>query len=623
MINNILKTKGKLLVTVIVVLFLFIFITQNIFFVLKDTAPKATDNQIRNAAVYYRHYCLNQKSKNWIPRNFPYPPILYINSFPFFSILGISMESARLSLIIFSVIFLLAMFGIGKELGDSFSGLAVMALAASSPHFLNLSRSFYTDLPQIAFTALSLYFLIKSNSFSDRLSSVFLGVALALSFLSKWSTAFFILFPIMWFFIPIIIKKVNNNINRLISLGAAITITSSIFLYYILIDINSTGNKWIPAYFLAILIPVVLWGLLIYLQEKNQKNDKEYHQSGNYQLMNFSIMILIFFTLASPWYLWSGHSIKQKFLSDLEWHRNIALNFEILLVFVRTAFNLASILIIVGLVYIFIKREKLYRNLVFPLSFLAAFFLMITIGNPQFRYIFTLLIFLSVIGGYWVSNTGKAKVPITVIVLMLSMISILCWTVITPDDHIFRAVKTNCERQAPRFTVKLFCSEKPDNSRYNCDLILDWIFKGSKMMMKPMIVVTYFVNEENPLEMESLYWVAYQRNLEVGPIFSWNLKERNDGSLYIKIFRDSYSSVFRSQKIEEIIIIHRTSISKEKMVRALKFVTDALGAIPDEPVEEIEVGSNVSFTCLRYKRGLKNIIMPKTKTPTIVPELSD
>lgn len=618
---NLQENRKKLFATAIVILFILIFVTQNISFILRDTGAKASDNQIRNAAVYFRHYCLNQKSNIWIPRNFPYPPILYINTFPFFALKGVSMESARLSLVIFSVIFLLSMFGIGKEMGDYYSGIAVMALAASSPHFLNLSRSFYTDMPQIAFTALSFYFLIKSDSFSHRLYTILAGIALALSFLSKWSTAFFILFPLLWLFIPVIIKA-KNNINRLISIGVPLTLLGSVLMYYILINPNDTHTKWLACYIPAIIIPTAVWGLLIYFQEKSLDNDQDYRSSCNYSLMNFSLMILMVFTVASPWYLWSGHSIRQKFLQDMQWHRNFYLNFQILLTFIKTAFNFAPILIVTGLVFLFIKKKKLPGNLIFPLSFLAAFFLMMSIGNPQFRYVFTLLIFLAAMGGYWVTYAGKAKIPITCILVGLSLVSMLTWTVIPQNDQFFRSMRFNSDRQDPWITAKLFCSEKPDTAHFNTYPIIEWIFRGTGLVKKPLILVPFFVNEETPIEMEYLYWIGYNSEKDLGPIFVWNMKEQEDGSLYLAIYGDSYEQNFRDQEFGEICIIHRSSVSREKMDRILKIVTDAIGAPPDEPVENIDIGSNVTFTCLRYKQRLKYFSPPEKTTPTIKPELN-
>lgn len=619
MTNSLFKNKKRLLTAVVVLLFVLIFISQNIYFILKDTGIKASDNQIRNATVYFRHYCLNQRSSEWIPLNFPYPPLLYVNAFPLFALRGISMESARLSLIIFSIIFLLSMFGIGKEMGDSFSGMAVMALAASSPHFLNLSRAFYTDMPQIAFTALSLYLLIKSNSFSDRLHSVLLGIALGLSFLSKWSTAFFMLFPVLWFYIPAVIKAKCNE-ARLISAGIPLTLMGSISLFYKLLDINQPIHNWILCYFLVVILSSVLWGLLVYLHDKRQKKDSEYKSSGNYSLINFSLMSLVFFNIASPWYIWAGRSIKHKFLMDMEWQRNIQLNNDLLFTFLKTAFNFAPILVLIGLVFIFIKKENLVRNLIFPLSFLTAFFLMMTIGNPQFRYVFTLLIFLAVIGGFWVRYLGKAKIFVTAGLVMLSMFSILAWTIIPADNFFYSSLRVNSDRQAAWLIPRLFCSEKPDTARHNAGIVIDWIFKGSSTNKKPVILISYFVNEDTPVELEYLYWVAYKKDKDLGPLFVWDVREENDGSPHLVIHGNSYGDFFKSQNFGEILIVHRSSLPQEKMDGILRIVTNVLGALPDSPVEKIDIGGNVSFTCLRYKSGLKILNLPKTKTPTVTPE---
>lgn len=193
----------KLIVTIFLFLFISIFLIQNYLFIKQDRLTVFTDSHLIHSAIYYDRLVL--KNDNNISL-IGYPPLLYLLTTLYYRAGDISAQGARLLISFFSVIFLLAMFGIGYQLGGYYSGAAVMAIAASSPHILNYSRLYFVDFPQTTLTALAFYLLLRSEGYRHRIPSILLGIAMALSFLVKWSTAFFLILPVLWFFIPVIIK---------------------------------------------------------------------------------------------------------------------------------------------------------------------------------------------------------------------------------------------------------------------------------------------------------------------------------------------------------------------------------------------------------------------------------
>ena len=521
------KTK-KIAATVFLFLFILLFLVQTYLYIKKDIGPEDTDWHIIRSAIYYKYYVLGQKKMPFQfkpPREIHHPPIVYFTTFPFFKILGMTLEAARLSLLIYSVIFLMAMFGIGYHYGGYWGGAAVMALAASSPHTLNLSRTYYQDFPQTAITALCFYLLLKTDYFRNRVITLLLGFTLALSIMTKWSSAFFLIIPVLWFYVPVFIKA-RGFIARIVSFLIPVGLTGALFLFFNSID-GKSSYSWFPWYLKLVIIPVVIFGILLFLYELKSRKFEDYKDSRNYSLVNFSFMSLIMFFLATPWFYWAGNTVKDKWIYEMTLQKNILFNYNIHLTFLKTVFNYAPFLVIIGIVFMMVKRDKLYEKLLLPVNIILVFLFMVKRGSPQFRYSYSLVIFMAALGGYWVVYTKKLKYYLSGLLVILSCLSIFAWTLIPVNLSYYDPIKIFDYKSPGFFPYKLLCSEAPNENRFNLAPLVDSLISSRGRPKGYYIVVN--LEKESPVEFHHLSWLAFRKNEFLKSPDSWIIGVRENG----------------------------------------------------------------------------------------------
>jgi len=484
---------------VFITLFLVIFLWQNYLFIKKDVGPKETDNHIFTPIAYYEQIIL--KVKNDDLSTVPYPPGLFITTVPFFVFRGVSVETARISLMVFVVIFLLAMFGIGYEYGGYLAGFAVMAIAASSPHILNYSRLYFLDFPQTAMTAFAFYLLLKSRGYKNRNASFLFGFVLALSFLTKWATAFFMIIPVLWFFVPIMFTSKKSFIFSIPVLLYTGIIIMGFRWYYGNLSNQSPDDKWLLYYLLIVVIPgIILAGIYIFLQRRLQL--KENNDTGVSSIFNATYSAIIFFLVSSPWFFYAGRSIVWLWTvnKDKAIVHSLLFKYQYLRAFLLTICNYFPFFALIGLAYIFIIKKDRYRKLILPVNILILIPLMAKISFPFTRLHLPLVIFASALCGYWIAYTGKARIPITAVIVILSLLSVTAGVIIPGKIPIYHTVNCVIDYSiVPRYPIplKILGSQPPDIKGYNMEEVIKWILPGDHAQPGDVIFF-YDLNGEKP-----------------------------------------------------------------------------------------------------------------------------
>lgn len=425
-------TNKKLIAIIFLFVFISIFLIQNYLFIKQDRPTGFTDSHLISAAIFYDKLVL--KNDNMISQ-ISYPPLLYLISTLSFRINGVSVQGARLPVSFFAIIFLLAMFGIGYKLGGYYSGAAVMALAASSPHILNYSRHFFPGFPQTALTALAFYLLLRSEGYKHRTPSILMGIAIALSFLIKWSTAFFLIIPVLWFFVPIIIKPGKYLNQYLVFIITALFAILGTVWYFRNAPLPSFSPdyKWLRHFILFIILPSAVCLTTMFIVEKRFKKDEEYSSSPFRKLINFTLMGVVFCVIALPWYYWNAAGMVFKFLSVSQDFIRFQDKTVFLMDFIRTSFSLFPVFLIFSIIGVFVVlftyKQDFYRNLILPVNTIFIILLMLKILCPGNRYLLSIVIFTSALGGFWVSKARKLRGIFTAFILLVSLISILSWMI--------------------------------------------------------------------------------------------------------------------------------------------------------------------------------------------------
>ncbi len=442
------KLNRKILIAIFLLFFVSIVLIRNSYYIKMDSGPKLSDNQYIRSLYYYRAFFLDEDVN--LRKNF-YPPVVYLTTQIYYFFLGVGYETSRISMSFYMLIFLLAMFAIGYELGGAFSGAATMALAASSPYVLNISVKYFLDFPCAAMVAVSLYFLLKTKNFRDRKYSLLFGIIFTIALLTKNFTAFYLFFPVLWMLLPNITKSGHSFFTFLIlSIPPLFMVAGSI--YYINLISNNPfiqvyTDRWAVYYISIIVLPGLILVATTWFFDKNNVNDNPDEREAISGLINFSRAFSIFTIGAMPWYFWA---LKANIL-----YYNLQKNDQFILVgrnayipimqssiihivgFLFNSYNLAFLFTVTGLIFFIVFRKHLHRNLGILFGLIFTIILMGTTLHYQFRYLLPMIVFLAVIGGYWISYMGKLKPILMATIVGISLASILVWVPIQPGSKYF------------------------------------------------------------------------------------------------------------------------------------------------------------------------------------------
>ena len=539
----------KIAAYIFVVLFLLIFILQNYEFIKINDPTQFTDSHLIRSLQFYDNFF---RKKTHDIQKISYPPLLYITTMFFYKIRGVSIGTARMCISFFSVIFLLAMFGIGYELGDYFSGVSVMAMAAASPHILNYSRHYFPDFPQTALTALAFYLLLKGDYFKNRIFSILAGTAMALAFLTKWSSAFYLILPFLWFAVPVLLnfkKTIWETVIFLITAAFAIGGTAWYF-HQLPFDFPPGQNPWLKYIAVFIFIPSILCLSVFFLAIKRTKKRNETNIPLS-QLFNLASSGIAFCFTAFPWYYWNATVVKRKFYNVSVDINRYGEKTKQLINFMQTSLNLypvLQILVIVGIILIFIfYKQNFYKNLILPANLVFITVLMSKILCPGNRYLLSFIIFIAALGGYWVGKTGKIKVIITGLIVIISLYSILGWWCLSPSFKSSIPIKT-AQFKVGDFipfysmsSVYLVIPQNPQKKEMNRLIypVIDHLFLSGDYRCNRIMTFAMGNFRSECFESEYLFFQIYRNTGKFQNDFDWDweaIKDNHNGNQSKHIF---------------------------------------------------------------------------------------
>lgn len=175
----------------------------NIHHIQRDTLPVSADasGYYRTALATYRLIKLGQAAR--VPARLLQPnirpPLPQLITVGLFWLSGESSQTmARISILPFLWILLLATYGIGARLVDRPTGLVAAALLAGYPQVLGFSRIYWMDLPLAALAALCVWALLASDGLARRGAAVGFGLSVGLGMLTKYTLPVFLVGPLIW-----------------------------------------------------------------------------------------------------------------------------------------------------------------------------------------------------------------------------------------------------------------------------------------------------------------------------------------------------------------------------------------------------------------------------------------
>lgn len=153
------------------------------------------------------------------------PPLLMLTSLPFYLLLGRSVDVAIMTNILYLIILVLSVYGIGRRIHGNEAGFLSAVIVMLFPIVFGLSRSYWQDFPVTAMVSLSVYLLIRTDYFRDRKYSLIFGISLGLGMLTKWIHFVFLTGPFLYILLLSLKQDMKNpakNAAYAILAGAAV-----------------------------------------------------------------------------------------------------------------------------------------------------------------------------------------------------------------------------------------------------------------------------------------------------------------------------------------------------------------------------------------------------------------
>jgi len=134
-----------------------------------------------------------------------YPPFFHLLiTFSYF-IFGVSFFSARMVELSFSILSLLSVYLLGKELFDKKVGLLSTIILMTSPLFVFWSRDILIDVPLIFFFSITTFFYLRWLRKKDTRFFILSIITGSLGVLTKWQSL--LMFPILFLYILFVYRK--------------------------------------------------------------------------------------------------------------------------------------------------------------------------------------------------------------------------------------------------------------------------------------------------------------------------------------------------------------------------------------------------------------------------------
>lgn len=136
-----------------------------------------------------------------------WPRLVYFITFLIQKLLGRSDIIARMSNMLYFTILICFTYLIGNRCLNRFSGILAAVFVSFYPGIFAFSRSYGLDLPLTAMTVLNIYFLLRTERFSNFKYSLIFGLSFGAGILTKGQIVLFLSGPVLYVLLTAFIKK--------------------------------------------------------------------------------------------------------------------------------------------------------------------------------------------------------------------------------------------------------------------------------------------------------------------------------------------------------------------------------------------------------------------------------
>ena len=140
-----------------------------------------------------------------------YPPLIYNVGWPFYLIFGRNGDAITYSNVIWITILVFSVYKLSRIYFSKIASTCSVLFILAVPMVVGQMREFQTDMPLTASFALFLYFLLKSDLLSNKKTNFYLGIAIGIGMVTKWSFAFFAGPAFLVYFIAALLKSTDKK----------------------------------------------------------------------------------------------------------------------------------------------------------------------------------------------------------------------------------------------------------------------------------------------------------------------------------------------------------------------------------------------------------------------------
>lgn len=331
-----------------------------------------------------------------------YPPFFHISSSFLYTIFGTDLIVSRSTNIFYLLILLLSTYGIASHLFNKNVGILSALLISTYPLVISMQKTYLLDLSLTALIAATIYFLLKSDNFSNTKYTLLFAIAFSFAELTKWTAIFFIIGPVIY----TIYQKIKAP--HLCLYCGKITHDNKQFC-------SKQHEK------------------------KFQRNSISTYKKSTHK--NIILAFITIFIIAGSWYIPNFTQVTTNLLHGQEYWGTIEGEPNVLTLNSLTWYPsaipqqtgiLLFALLIFSLIYLTTRKENFDTKLFMALSLLTPYIVFTLTKNKSARYTMPTLIFFSILTAYFLIDIQTkqkfAKHLLTIIIILLSIQTISLYT---------------------------------------------------------------------------------------------------------------------------------------------------------------------------------------------------
>jgi hypothetical protein len=381
-------------------------VAYDYYFVTKETAPQSWDQSrhlISSLSYYYiltSDLGFSDKISRMLQVDNYYPPFYHFSTVLMYFLFrdthpstAIMINTIYLGILVFSA------HGIGKKLFNREVGLLTAFLVLMYPPVFDRQHEYMIELALMAFVSLSIYLLLCTDHFKNRMFSLAFGIVFGLSVLTKWTSIFFIIGPLIWVSYETFKPYINKKTKVCSYCGKIVEK-----------PINNANKVFCSK------------------QCKNAYNKSPKSNPGTISLINLIIAGAVSLIVALPWYSIHLSDVINTLSWGIEYWGTSEGDPEVLTLKSLTyyLFSLISyqasfvffIIFLIGMIFLLKSSSIRVQKILLLLWILIPYVVMTSLRNKNTGYTDAIIVAVAVISALWISSISSKRTKISLLLVL-------------------------------------------------------------------------------------------------------------------------------------------------------------------------------------------------------------